>query len=205
MAFAHLVGEPLRLVLERGDLGQSALLELRVPQVLRQAVVDLARESRPFLERRGDELGLGQAPDLHRRRPELGEVVPAVDDDPDEQDPVEGQAQQIPGRDDRGVAARVDRVVHLAERGDHEARRQERVAGTAAAPVGAMREQRGDDERGTDQALQHDQHRSRSGRQGRGRVGGDRVERLLWREHRQLVLHENAEQDEARRPPATDR
>ena len=92
----HLVGEPFRLVLERRDLGQPALLELRVPQVLRQAVVDLAGEARAFLEGRCRELGLGQATDLHRRRPQLGEVVPAVDDDPDEQHPVEGQAQAGP-------------------------------------------------------------------------------------------------------------
>ena len=86
--------------------------------------------------------------------------------------------------------------MHLAEGRDHEAGREERVAGTPAATVGAVREQRSGDEGGTDQALCHDQHRSRSWRQGRRRVGGDRVERFLRREHRQLVLDEGPEQDE---------
>ena len=152
--------ELLRVGRQAGHLREAALLELRVPQVLRQAVVDLARQPGTLLERGGDELGCGQAAHLHGRRAQVGADRRDARSRPrPSSSAVEGQPQQVADGHQAGVAAGVDGAVHLAEGGDQQAGREQGIPRPTAAAVGPMRQQRRDEEAGADQALDDDQDR----------------------------------------------
>ena len=109
--------------------------------------------------------------------------------------PVEGQPQEVAGGDHGGVAAGVDGAVDLAGGGDQQARRQQRVPGPAAAAVGPMRQQRGDEERGADHALDGDEHRSQPRRQWHRRELDQLVQGSLGGQLRQPVLRQRRQDD----------
>ena len=85
------------------ELSEPALLELRVPQVLREAVVDLAGQPCALLEGRGGELRVGEASHLDVRGAQLAKVVTPIDDDAGQQDGIEAEAQEVAGGREPGV------------------------------------------------------------------------------------------------------
>ena len=162
MAFDDLARGRLRLRVEALVLGQPALLELGVPQVLGEPVVDLAREPRAFGQRRVRGVHLAETAQLGVGATQGGEVATDLGLDAHHQDRVEDEPQGIgrghdPGRDDR-----VEREVQLAEGGHHQARGQVRVGHEPVADVQPSKEDRGDDEAGEDRDLEeHDRGRQR--------------------------------------------
>ena len=126
-------------------LGEPALLELGVPQVLGQAVVDLAGEPGPFGHRGVRGIHVAQTPELRVRAAERPVVHAELGDDAHQQDRVEAQSQGVGGRHDPGRDNGVEREMELAECGDDEPRRQETV-GDAVADIQAPIQDRGDDE-----------------------------------------------------------
>ena len=92
------------------------MLELGEPQVLGQAVVQLAREARALLERGA--LGLGDAQPVERGvgAAQRAQVGARLGVDAQQQDHEEGQAQRLTRRDQAAVDARVEEEVDLRER-----------------------------------------------------------------------------------------
>ena len=160
-----LPGGRLRLRIEALVLGQPALLELCVPQVLGKAVVDLAGEPGPLGQRGVRGVHVAQPAELRVRAAERPVVHAELGDDAHQQDRVEAQSQGICRGDDPGRDDGVEREMELAERGDDEPRRQKTVGDVLVANVQAPIQDRGDDERHEDRDLD-DNDAGRDGRQG---------------------------------------
>ena len=137
-------------------LGQPALLELGVPQVLGESVVDLAREPCPFRQRRVRGVDLAEPFQLDVGAAQRREVAAELGLDAHHQDRVEDEPQGIGRGHDPGCDHRIEREVQLAEGGHDQPGGQVRVGHEPVPDVQASKEDRGDDEAGEDRDLEED-------------------------------------------------
>ena len=94
---------------------QLAGPQLRQPEVLRQPVVQLARQPCALLERRPFDVGVAQLGELDVCRPQLAETGPDRALEAEQQGDGTRQPQQVGGRDLAGMGARVEGPVQLAQ------------------------------------------------------------------------------------------
>ena len=167
---------------------QASLLELGVPQVLGQPVVDLAREARALLESGGGELRVMEPSQLGVSLAQLVDIGSALCPKADEQDGVEGDAQDVPAGHQRGVRARVDGEVELAEGRDHQPDRQVAGRHPARPSRDAQVEEGGGEIEPTDCRVEEEQRQARTRKLGMERAAlAHEGERPLTQERRQAI------------------
>ena len=121
-----LAGRPRR-VLELRRLDDPPLLELCVPQVLRQPIMDLAREARPLRDAGTRGVNVAQPAQFGVRPAESDEVRLQLRLDPKEEDRGEHQSEDVARRDHAGRHDGIHREMQLAEGGNDETDGEERM------------------------------------------------------------------------------
>ncbi len=135
-------GRPRR-VLELRRLDDAALLQLGVPQVLRQPIVDLAGQPGTLGDAGTCGVDVAQPAELRVRSPQGREVRLQFRLNPQKQDRGEHQPKDVTPRDDPDRHDGIHREVELAECGDHETDGKERVRGEPFPDVQPAEQQRG--------------------------------------------------------------
>ena len=185
------VCEVSRLRLELSRLDQTARLQLREPQILRQPVVDLPREPGPLLERRGGHFSVAETAEINVRGAQRAHAGAGIGFDPEQDDAVERDPQDLPGRDERTQAAGIEGDVELAERRHDEAEREIGVGDRPATDVEDPVDRRAAEEHEADERLD-ERSQQRNSRRLRARArGGEMLEVGHRNERRQAATDQH--------------
>ena len=122
-------------VLELRCLDDPSLLELCVPQVLREPIMDLAREARPLRDAGARGVDVAQPAQLGVRPAESDEVRLQLRLDPRKRIAVNIKSKDVARGDDAGRHDGIHREVQLAEGGNDETDGEERMRHQALTEV----------------------------------------------------------------------